>query len=144
MRFRPATLSALLPIVATACMLTVPEKAFGKTPEHRVEVYYFHRTVRCPTCKTIGAYTEEAIRNGFRKERRSGRVAIFMIDLQDDANAAFTKAYDIEGPTLVISDVQGRRVMLWKSLPKIWSLFKKKDAFIEYVQDEVTAYLEDK
>ena len=46
-------------------------------------------------------------------------------------------------PTLVVSDVQGKRVTQWKALPKIWSLFKKKDAFVEYVQDEVTGYLED-
>ena len=35
------------------------------TPADRVVVMYFHRTVRCPTCRRMGSYSEEAVVEGF-------------------------------------------------------------------------------
>ena len=42
-------------------------------PDRTLIVYYFHGNKRCNTCRTIEAYTEEAIRTGFPNELRSGQ-----------------------------------------------------------------------
>jgi len=111
-------------------------------PDHRVVAMYFHRTQRCPTCKKIGTYSEEAIRSGFAAELATGQVAFHLIDFQDAKNARFAESYRITGPTLVLADVKGGKVSQWKPLPKVWSLVGKKDAFFEYVQRAVRDYLE--
>lgn len=119
-------------------------KKAAPMPSHRVIVCYFHRTQRCPTCKRISAYIEEAIRAGFAREIKQRRVAMTLVDFQDRKNARYTKAYKIKGPTLVIIDVRDGKVAAWKPAPKVWSLVKKKDEFFKYVQKEVRAYLEAK
>lgn len=111
---------------------------------HRVIACYFHRTNRCPTCRKISTYVEESLKTGFADEMKSGDVALRMIDFQDPKNERYTSGYKISGPTLVILDVQGEKVVAWKPAPKVWSLVGKKDAFLKYVQEEVRGYLEGK
>lgn len=111
-------------------------------PSHQVIACYFHRTVRCPTCKRVSAYIEEAIQTGFAAALKDGSVKMLMIDFQDPKNQKYTEAYQISGPTLVLMDVHDGKVTSWKPAPKVWSLVGNKNAFLKYVQDEVKTYLE--
>jgi hypothetical protein len=110
-------------------------------PAHRVVACYFHRTNRCPTCRKISAYIEEAVQAGYAKEIKDGRVAVAMVDFQDPRNQAYVAAYQIAGPTLVVMDVRVDKVTAWKAAPKTWRLVADKDAFFQYVQEEVRSYL---
>lgn len=111
-------------------------------PSHQVIACYFHRTVRCPTCRRISAYIEEAVNTGFAAQMKDGSVKMVMIDFQDPRNQKFTQAYQIAGPTLVLMDVHDGKVTSWKPAPKVWSLVGNKDQFFQYVQSEVQGYLE--
>jgi hypothetical protein len=109
---------------------------------HRVAVMYFHRTNRCPTCKRISAYIEEAVNTAFTQRMKDGQVSLHMIDYQSPKNQKFTRGYQITRPTLVIGDVHDGKVTRWKPFPKVWSLVFEKDEFLKYVQDGVRVYLE--
>ncbi len=122
----------------------VAEAKPAAEPTHRVATIYFHRTNRCATCKKISAYIEEAVQAGFAEELKGGRVSVSMIDFQDEKNKAYTEAYKITGPTMVVADVHDGKVTVWKPAPKVWTLVRDKDAFFKYVQDEVRGYLEAK
>jgi hypothetical protein len=111
-------------------------------PPHQVIACYFHRTVRCPTCRMISAYIEEALRTGFASQMKDGTVKMVMMDFQDPRNQRFTQAYQITGPTLVLMDVRDGKVASWKPAPKVWSLVGNKGEFFRYVQGEVKSYLE--
>ena len=111
-------------------------------PSHQVIACYFHRTVRCPTCRRISAYIEEAVQAGFTAELKGGSVKMLMIDFQDAKNQKYTEAYRISGPTLVLMDVHDGKVTSWKPAPKVWSLVGKKGDFLNYVQGEVQSYLD--
>ena len=113
-------------------------------PSHQVIACYFHRTVRCPTCKRISAYIDESVNTGFAPQMKDGSVKMLMIDFQDAKNQKYTQAYQISGPTLVLMDVQDGKVTSWKPAPKVWSLVGNKDDFFRYVQGEVLGYLEGK
>ena len=112
------------------------------TPSHQVIACYFHRTVRCPTCRRISAYIEEAVQTGFKAEVKAGRVKLAMIDFQDAKNQKYAQAYQIAGPTLVLMDVQNGKVTSWKPAPKVWSLVANMADFFSYVQGEVRGYLD--
>jgi hypothetical protein len=52
-------------------------------PSHQVLACYFHRTIRCDTCKKISAYIDEAVKTGFTSQVKDGSVKMLMVDFQD-------------------------------------------------------------
>ncbi len=107
----------------------------------RVVVMYFHRTQRCPTCLRMGGYSEEAVVKGFPREIKEGRVSFHYIDFQDERNAALAKAYKIGGPALIVAHVVDNKVAEAQNLAEIWTKSRDKDAFLEYVRENVKEYL---
>lgn len=112
-----------------------------KVPPHQVVAIYFHRTVRCPTCKRIGTLAEEAVKKSFSEEMKAGRVEFRYVDFQSAKNADITKAYKIGDPTLVLQSIVDGNVVKWSPLPKVWSLAAKPVELQAYVQQGVSSYL---
>ncbi len=110
-------------------------------PERRVAAVYFHRTVRCPTCQKVGAAIEEALKTRLAAELRDGRVEWLMMDFQDPRNQGYVSAFGVTGPTLILMDVRGDKVVAWKPAPRCWSLLSDRDAFFAYVEAEVRSLL---
>ncbi|NLF07245.1 MAG: hypothetical protein GX594_04605 [Pirellulaceae bacterium] len=110
-------------------------------PADRVVVMYFHRTQRCPTCLKMGGYAEEAVKTGFGQEIERGKVEFHSIDFQDKKNAAVAKAYKVAGPALIVAKVAGGKIAEFKNLEEIWAKAGDKNAFFDYVQNAVRAYL---
>lgn len=138
--------TTILSTVALALVFTVvaefaaAAEAPKAPPKDRVVAMYFHRTERCPTCRTMGSYTEEAIKTGFAKQLEDRTVELHFIDFQNEKNAVYTKAYNITGPKLIVAKVADNKVTEFKNLKDIWSNVNDKKAFIKYVQDHITAY----
>lgn len=78
---------------------------------------------------------------GFADDLKSGKVKLQMVDYQDARNQEVTTTCKISHPMLVILDVRDGKVASWKSAPKVWALFMKKGEFLNYVQNEMHAYL---
>lgn len=140
----------VLPAMATVFVLVTlvcsdpaaaAEAKKKKAPKDRVVAMYFHRTQRCPTCLKMGDYSEEAIASGFEKQVKLGTVEFHYIDFQDKKNKAFTKAYKITGPALILARVADGKVAEFKNLEGIWSHAGEKKAFVKYVRDHVADYL---
>jgi thiol-disulfide isomerase/thioredoxin len=107
------------------------------TPADRVVVMYFHRTKRCPTCLKMGGYSEEAVKAGFAKEIKRGKVEFHYIDFQDEKNERLTKGYGVAGPTLLVAKVAANKVVKIKNLDEMWTKVGDKNEFIEYVQSNI-------
>ena len=139
-----ATKTLLFLMISCGTIWAFADGALAERASHRVAAVYFHRTQRCPTCKKISAYAEEAIREQFARETKEGRVTFHQVDFQDRENRKLTDFYKITGPTLVVVDVHNGKVAAWKPMPKAWSLIAKKDDFFKYVQQGIRGYLEEK
>ncbi len=111
-------------------------------PARQVIVWYFHRTVRCPTCKMVGAYLQEAVQAGFPSQVQDGSVQLLAVDFQDPRNQQYAQAYRVTGPLLVVLDVRDGKVAAWKPVPKVWSLLAKRPEFFRHVQMEIQGYLD--
>jgi thiol-disulfide isomerase/thioredoxin len=136
------TMTMIAIMLALAFLTSMPSMALAAdAPKDRVVVMYFHRTQRCPTCLKMGSYTEEAVKTGFAKEIKAGSVSFHYIDFQDEQNAAFTSAYGISGPTLIVVKANGDKVAEYKNLQEMWTKVRDKDAFLEYVRTNVKSYL---
>lgn len=134
-----ATVASVLVFASFAEYATAAE-APKAPPKDRVVAMYFHRTQRCPTCQKMGSYTEEAVKAGFAGQLKDGTVEFYYIDFQNEKNAAYTKAYKITGPALIVAKVADNKVAEFKDLKDIWSNVGDKKAFIKYVQDQIKAY----
>jgi hypothetical protein len=89
----------------------------------------------------MGTLTEEAVKGRFVRELKEGKVALHFIDFQDEKNAAYTKAYGIAGPSLIVAKVAGGKVAEYKNLKDMWAKVRDQGAFAQYVEENVKAYL---
>ena len=110
---------------------------------HKVIAYYFYGKVRCPSCKKIEAYSQEAIQGqgGFAGPLKDGRLEWRAINVEEPENEHFTKDFQIYTKSLVIVDIIDGKQKQWKNLAKVWELLYDKDGFVKYVRDEINSYL---
>ena len=99
------------------------------TPKDRVVVMYFHRTERCPTCKKMGSYAEEAVKNAFQKQLKEGTVEFHFIDFELKKNERISKGYRVEDPALIVSKITNNKVAKFTNLEDIWSKVAKSRRF---------------
>jgi len=110
----------------------------------RIVVYYFHTTYRCPTCHKIENYTKEAVETGFAQELREGRLEFRVLNIEEPANAHFIKDYKLHTKSVVVVDIKENKQVRWKNLQKVWEYVGNKPEFFQYIQDEVSLYLQGK
>jgi hypothetical protein len=106
--------------------------------------YYFHGTRRCPTCRAIEAQAQEAIQGKFAEDLRQGRLRWAAVNLEDIGNDHYATDYGVTGSTLVIAQLSGGRPARFAKLENVWRLVHDKPAFVDYVTNEVTAFLKAK
>ncbi len=136
----------LLTLVALAASLTTVNDAdalaAAEVQPDRVIAMYFHRTERCPTCKMMGSYSEEAVKKGFPQQLKNGSVEFKYIDYEKKENAALAKAYKVQGPALIVAKVEANKVQQYKDLKEIWGKVREKPEFVAYVQENIKTYIE--
>jgi len=137
----------LLPAAATAAgpepraAADAPTLATPSALPHRVVAYYFHTTYRCATCRSIEAYSREAIEAAFAADIAAGRLVLKTVNIEVKGNEHFVKDYALYTKSLVlVNEVRGTKPR-WKNLEKVWQLVQDKPKFLRYVQDETRAYL---
>ena len=135
-------ISLLAATVAVTALMTTSTLYAADTPKDRVIAMYFHRTERCPTCQKMGAYSEEAVKKAFAEQQKDGTVEFRNVDFQDPKNARLAKGYKIQGPALIVAKIENNRVAAYKDLDGIWERVGDKPKFLEYVQENITAYRE--
>ena len=104
-------------------------------------VYYFHGNKRCKTCRTIEAYTEEAIRTGFPDELRSGRLVWITVNVEAPENEHFVEDYVLTTRTVVLVDIDKGNDEKWTKLERVWQLVRNKEAFVNYITENTSVYL---
>jgi hypothetical protein len=99
--------------------------------------YYFHGTLRCPTCLKMEQYAREAIEETFASDVQSGRVQWQAVNYDESANEHFVKDYGLVASSLVIVSGEAVASDVWRRLDRVWDLNGDEQAFKNYVIDEV-------
>ncbi|UCE23783.1 MAG: hypothetical protein JSU74_10860 [Candidatus Zixiibacteriota bacterium] len=104
--------------------------------------YYFHGTRRCVTCRKLESYTQEAIEAGFAEQLKSGVLVWRPVNTDEPDEEHFRKDYQLYTKSVILSQRKGDEEVKWKNLDKIWQFVRgDKEAYMKYIQDEVTAFL---
>lgn len=119
------------------------EDAIAPKPQKTdyVKAYYFHGDFRCSNCHKIETYSKEAIDKYFAKELVSGELEYEVINVDERANEHFAKDYRLYTKSLVISRIKGEKEVGYKNLEKVWDYLGNKEAFYNYVKEEVRKFL---
>ena len=101
-----------------------------------VEVYHFHPTQQCYSCKTIGNYTEEAITTSFTPELASGKLVFKHVNYGLPENADLVQKYGVTGSSLWIGTYNATGFYKEQDV-KVWYLIGNKENFIAYINEKV-------
>jgi len=107
-----------------------------------VAAYYFHRTIRCPTCLTIEEFSKQAIEEKFLAKLADGLLEYHSVNIDKQEHQHFENDYKLTIQSLVLARMENGQVVEWKNLEKVWDLFQDYGAFAEYVQSEVSHFLD--
>ncbi len=101
-----------------------------------IVAFYFHRTVRCPTCLSIERQSQEAVELLY-----SGRVGFRAVNIEEPGNEHYEKDFALESQSLVLVEMTTERVIRWKLLSRTWDLINDPLEFQKYVVSEVAEFL---
>lgn len=124
---------------------TAPEPGTASatsTVEDRVVVYYFHGNARCVTCRTIEAYAQEAVEAAFADQLHSGSMEFQVINVETSNTFHFIEDYQLYAPSVVVVRYEKAAQVDWKNLDMVWRLAGDRSAFLTYIQDETTAFMQ--
>jgi len=94
--------AAILLMASSMCATTPAKTAPKTTVAKKVEVYYFHFTRRCETCKAVEAESKKALETLYPAQVKSGQVSFTSINLDDKSSKALAAKCKAEGQSLLI------------------------------------------
>lgn len=110
------------------------------TPE--VMVYYFHRHIRCMTCRDMESMAAETVDLDFAAEVASGLLAWQTIDVEDEGQEHFATEFAITGPTLILAELDDAgRTVNWRNLERTWELAEDPIRYNAYVREGIRSFL---
>ncbi|BDX37113.1 hypothetical protein CYCD_04680 [Tenuifilaceae bacterium CYCD] len=89
-------------LMSTSCKAQGDAKNKTAFTSGNIEVYYFHFTSRCVTCKTVEAEAQKNIETLYAEQLKSGKISFQSINLDDDSSKAIAEKLGISGQTLLI------------------------------------------
>lgn len=109
----------------------------------KVVAYYFHTTHRCYSCLKIEEYSRDAIEQYFSNELSGGLLEFRSVDVQKPGNQHYISDYKLYTKSLVLSLQNSGRELKYKNLKDVWSYYRNKEKFFDYVAQEVGAFLKE-
>ena len=106
-----------------------------------IVVYYFHRTIRCPSCLLLEEITRETIAFRFDRELENGDIKFEIVNVDEEENEHYVEHYDLSVQTIVVSKIENGQEKQWKKLDKVWSFLHDEGRTFEYIQEEIISYL---
>lgn len=73
--------------------------------KNHLEVYAFHGTRQCETCKNMKANTKATLDKYFSEELKSGKIVFQIIDVDDTKNEKLAEKFQATGTALMINNV---------------------------------------
>lgn len=124
--------------------MMVADSTIADTAQSKIIAYYIHQTKRCPSCRKIEAYTDEAITSHFADKLESGDLEWRLINIDDEGNEHYMDDYQLFTKSVILSRVENGKEVEYKNLKKIWELLNNKEKFIDYIESEIQTFMKEK
>jgi hypothetical protein len=125
----------MLVISGASCNAQTEKKLTGSaTSGSDIEVYYFHMTVRCATCKAIEAEARKDIEILYPEQFKSGKINFTSLNLQEEEGKTVGEKLGVSGQTLLI--VKADQKINITSEGFLYAV-SKPDKFKEIIKDKI-------
>ena len=74
----------------------------AKATNPKVEVYYFHATMRCPTCLAVEEQTKKTLDENFAADLKAGTIQLKVLNLEEKENKALTEKFEVGWSSLIL------------------------------------------
>lgn len=106
----------------------------------KLEVYYFHATARCYSCKTIGRYVKETMEQEFAEQIQKGRIDYREINVDLPENEEIARKFQASGSSLFINRIKDGQDNIEPDMD-IWKLLGNEEKFKSHLENKINAYL---
>jgi len=81
---------------------TEKKQTLSSTSGNDVEVYYFHMTVRCVTCKTVEAEARKNVEMLYAEKVKAGKISFTALNLEEATGKSMGEKLGVNSQTLLI------------------------------------------
>jgi hypothetical protein len=99
----------------------------------KIEVYHFHGTNQCYSCKTVGAYAEETVNTYFSEELKSGKIIFAHINGDLAENKEKVQQYGVTGSSLWIGIYDDAGFHPEQNV-NVWYKISNKEDYMNYLK----------
>jgi len=93
----------LITLISISCNSQTNQKSVASvTKSDNVEVYYFHTTIRCVTCKTVEAEAQKNVEMLYADQVKAGRISFTAINLDGATGKSLGEKLGVNSQTLLI------------------------------------------
>lgn len=103
-----------------------------------IEVYYFHFTTRCTTCKTIEAETKKNIEMLYTDQVKKGKINFTSLNIEESAGKTMADRFGINSQTLLI--VYGDKKINITNEGFLYAV-SKPDKFREVIKEKIDPFI---
>ena len=107
----------------------------------KVEVYHFHATNQCYSCKTVGAYAEETVNTYFSNELKSGKIVFGHINVDLPENKVLVDKYEAKGASLLIGVYYKDGKFTKEENVNVWYKISNKEDYMNYLKGVIESKL---
>jgi hypothetical protein len=92
----------VMTLTGTLCNAQAKKKPVTVVTNSDVEVYYFHMTTRCVTCKTVEAEARKNVEMLYTDLVKSGRISFTALNLEEATGKEMGEKLGVNSQTLLI------------------------------------------
>ena len=100
----------------------------------KLEIYHFHGTDQCYSCKTVGAYAEETVNTYFKEELKSGKIVFGHINIDLLENRELVLKYGATGSSLWLGTYNKDKFNAEENV-NVWYKIRNKKAYMDYLKE---------
>lgn len=130
----------------TACNNATPETTELETitsvaKQNRLEVYCFHGTRQCETCKNMKANTKTTLNKYFSAQLKDSSIVFSIVDVDDEKNEKLAEKFQATGTALMVNKVVNGKdsIMDWSDFA--FEKANDNDVFISEFKTMIEATL---
>ena len=99
----------------------------------KLEIYHFHGTHQCYSCKTVGAYAEETVNTYFADELKSGKIVFGHINVDLAENKELATKYGAAGSSLWLGTYDATGFHKEENT-NVWYKISDKEDYMNYLK----------
>jgi hypothetical protein len=85
-----------------SCNAQQEKRVVSSSAGNDIEVYYFHMTTRCTTCKTVEAEARKDLEVLYPEQFKSGRISFMSLNLEEETGKITGERLGVKSQTLLI------------------------------------------